>query len=326
MPERSPSRPGSALVGTADVVDPTPELAREEDQDATPVDLFARNVAAVVAGTKKRRRPGLGVSAWLCIGWIVFVLVLALAAPFLPLADPNKHSKELIEASPSAAHWFGGDVNGRDLFARVAWGARQSLALAVVVVFFGLSIGGTIGLIGGYFRGRVESLVVALLDVMLAFPQLILALALVAFLGQSFTNLSLALVVVTIPILARITRANALIHAQREYVVAARAVGASHLRVLCREVTPNVLPALLSMALLTMAIVIVVEGGLSILGIGIKLPTASWGNIIAEGQESMRDAPNIVFFPAMFIFLTVLSLNYLGDVIRTKTEVRQAAL
>jgi peptide/nickel transport system permease protein len=201
-------------------------------------------------------------------------------------------------------------------------------------VLFGLVLGGLLGLIAGYFRGRTDTIFTGAFDVLLSFPQLILALTLVTVFasqeGVSATRrmvvLILALGIVSVPILARITRANTLAWSQREFVQAARAMGARNRQIMFGEVLPNVLPAMFSIALLGVAVVIVAEGGLSLLGVGVQLPTPSWGNILAEGRSDLRDAPHIVMIPTIVIFLTVLSLNYLGDVVRARFDVRESAL
>ena len=198
----------------------------------------------------------------------------------------------------------------------------------------GLVVGGALGLVAGYLRGKTETVLTTIFDALLAFPQLVLALALVAVLasGEDVSStrrlgvLILALGIVAIPILGRITRANTLIWSQREFVTAARSLGATSGRVVRREVLPNVLPAMFSISLLGVAVAIVAEGGLSLLGVGVQPPTPSWGNIIAEGRNNLAIAPHVIVFPTLFIFLTVLSLNYLGDVVRARFDVRESAL
>ncbi|MDQ6696711.1 MAG: ABC transporter permease, partial [Actinomycetota bacterium] len=215
------------------------------------------------------------------------------------------------------------------------YGARVSMEVSVAAVLFGLFIGGALGLLSGYYRGRVGDILVSLFDILLAFPPLVLALSLVAVLkgdpasGKGLPTvviLILALGIVTIPILARISRANTLAWAQRDFVTAARAQGAKNSRIILREILPNVLPSMISISLLGVAVAIIAEGGLAILGVSVEPPTATWGSIIADGRTVLRDSPFIVFIPCIAIFLTVLSLNYLGDVIRDRFEVRESAL
>ncbi len=277
----------------------------------------------------------LGVFGILAIAWLALVVGAALLAPVLPLDDPNDNIASILGQGPGTdGHIFGGDGLGRDLFSRVVWGARASLLLSVSAVVLGMVVGGLFGLVAGYFRGRSDTFFTGLFDVLLSFPQLILALTLVTVFAtgegisstRRMTVLILALGVVSIPVLGRITRANTLSWCQREFVTAAQAMGARHRSIMFGEVLPNVLPAMFSIGLLGVAVVIVAEGGLSLLGVGVQLPTPSWGNIIAEGRADLRDSPHIVLIPTMVVFLTVLALNYLGDVVRARFDVRESAL
>jgi peptide/nickel transport system permease protein len=298
-----------------------------------PVDLVGavEGVPTAEMDVKARR---VGVGGILAIAWLVIVTAAALLAPVLPLDDPNDTVASIARQGPGTeGHILGGDGLGRDLLSRVVWGARASLLLSVSAVALGLVVGGFLGLVAGYFRGRSDTVLTGVFDVLLSFPQLILALTLVTvFAGAGVSSgrrmlwLILALGIVSIPVLARITRANTLSWSQREFVMAARAMGARNRSIMFGEVLPNVLPAMFSIALLGVAVVIVAEGGLSLLGVGVQLPTPSWGNIIAEGRADLRDAPHIVLIPTVAIFLTVLALNYLGDVVRARFDVRESAL
>jgi peptide/nickel transport system permease protein len=308
-----PEGPEEVMVGAFGVLD----IAREPEQ-------------------AQRRRRKLGLGTWLAIAWMVIVVALALLAPVLPIDDPDA-TVGRARQGPTADHWFGTDGNGRDVFSRVVWGARASLLVSSAAVLMGLLVGGFLGLVSGYFRGRMETLLVGLFDILLAFPQLVLALALVAVFASGSEEhpvtptrrmviLIVALGIVSIPILARITRANTLAWSQREFVLAAKAMGAKSRRIVTLDVLPNVLPAMFSITLLGIAVVIVAEGGLSLLGVGVQLPTPSWGNIIAGGRTELRTAPHVVFAPAAAIFLTVLALNYLCDVVRARFDVRESML
>ena len=190
----------------------------------------------------------------------------------------------------------------------------------------GVTIGGALGMLAGYFRGRFEALAVGSMDVLLAFPPLIFALAVIAFLGQSVFNLTCILGVLSIPAFMRVARAATLTLARREFVIAAQALGASHARILLRELLPNVALPLLAFFLLGVAVIILVEGALSFLGLGVPPPTASWGSMIGEGRESLDIAPRLAFIPAIAMFLTVLSFNLIGDTLRAITDPRQGAL
>jgi peptide/nickel transport system permease protein len=307
-----------------------PELI--QTQTLEPVDLESA-VAPTPEMAEHARRLGLG--GKLAITWLVLVVAAAVLAPVLPLDDPNENYAEIASQGPgTAGHILGGDGLGRDMLSRVVWGSRASLLLGVGAIAVGLAAGGLLGLSAGYLRGRLETVFTGLFDVLLSYPQLILALTLVTVFasGEGITStrrmvvLILALGVVSIPVLGRITRANTLAWSEREFVLAARAMGARNRSIMFREVLPNVLPAMFSIALLGIAVVIVAEGALSVLGVGVQLPTPSWGNIIAEGRADLRDAPHIVLVPAAAIFLTVLALNFLGDVVRARFDVRESAL
>jgi peptide/nickel transport system permease protein len=301
-----------------------------------PVEHVTEGLApgAARAGRADRQRR-LGAFGVLAIAWLAFVTLAALLAPVLPLDDPNENVASIVRQGPGTdGHLLGGDALGRDLLSRMVWGGRASLLLGVASVLLGLVAGGLLGLVAGYHRGRTDTVFTGAFDVLLSFPQLILALTLVTVFasgeGISATRrmvvLILALGVVSIPVLGRITRANTLAWSQREFVLAARALGARNRQIMFGEVLPNVLPAMFSIALLGVAVVIVAEGGLSLLGVGVQLPTPSWGNILAEGRSDLRTAPYIVMIPTIVIFLTVLALNYLGDVVRARFDVRESAL
>ena len=318
----------------ADPLDPLDSGAINPTSTLEPVDI-AVPTQTRAAAVGRARRARLGIPGMLAIGWLAFVTLAALLAPILPLDDPNDTVASLVKQPPGTdGHILGGDGLGRDLLSRMVWGARASLLLGVASVLFGLVVGGFLGLVAGYRRGRTDTVLTGAFDVLLSFPQLILALTLVTvFASQEGVTpsrrmvvLILALGIVSIPVLARITRANTLAWSQREFVLAARALGARNRQIMFGEVLPNVLPAMFSIALLGVAVVIVAEGGLSVLGVGVQLPTPSWGNILAEGRSELRDAPHVVIVATVVIFLTVLALNYLGDVVRARFDVRESAL
>ena len=276
--------------------------------------------------TPVRRRRGLGMLFWCAIGWMVLVFAVAIFADLLPLPSPTDMDMLERRAPVSAEHWLGTDGLGRDELSRLIYGARISLIVGLCAPMIGVTIGGALGILAGYFRGRFESFVVGSMDVLLAFPPLILALAVTAFLGQSIFNLTCILGVLGIPAFMRVARASTLTLARREFVIAAQALGATHARILLRELLPNVMLPLLAFFLLGVAVTIVVEGSLSFLGLGVPPPISSWGSMIGEGRESLDVAPQLAFIPAIAMFLTVLSFNLIGDTIRALTDPRQGAL
>jgi peptide/nickel transport system permease protein len=279
-----------------------------------------------VAVSPVRRTRRLGTLFWTAIGWMVFVFAVAAFADVLPLPSPTDMDMLERRMPPSAAHWLGTDGLGRDELARLIYGARISLTVGLSAPIIGLTIGGALGMLAGYFRGRFETLVVGSMDVLLAFPPLILALAVTAYLGQSILNLTYILGVLGIPAFMRVARATTLSLARREFVIAAQALGATHARILLRELLPNVMLPLLAFFLLGVAVTIVVEGSLSFLGLGVPPPISSWGSMIGEGRESLEIAPRLAFLPAMAMFLTVLAFNLVGDTLRAITDPRQGAL
>lgn len=311
-----------------------------------PTSIDSAELAAASADPPGRdKSKGLGVVAWIAAAWLLFVFLVALLAPVLPLDDPIAAGAGPSLPINTEGHLLGTDASQRDVLSRLAHGARSSLTVALGAILVGLLIGGTLGLISGFRRGRIDTALSSLFDILLAFPQLVLALSLVAFLrppsassgeggeavdtsgGLTTTQvLIVALGIVAIPLLARITRSTTLSWSQREFVLASRAQGAKNGRLMIREVLPNVMPAMFSIALLSIAIAIIAEGGLSLLGVGIEAPQPSWGNMITENR-SVRSAPlNALFAPIAAVFVTVMALNYLGDAIRKRFDVRDSAL
>jgi len=272
------------------------------------------------------RTPRLGPLFWAAIAWMILVFTAAALAGLLPLPSPTDMDMLERRAPASVLHWLGTDGLGRDELARLIYGARISLIVGLCAPVIGITIGGVLGMLAGYFRGRFETLVVGSMDVLLAFPPLIFVLAVIAFLGQSIFNLTCILGVLGIPAFMRVARAATLTLTRREFVIAAQALGATHARILLRELLPNVFLPLLAFFLLGVAVTIVVEGALSFLGLGVPPPISSWGSMIGEGRESLDVAPRLAFLPAIAMFLTVLSFNLVGDTLRALTDPRQGAL
>ncbi|MBR1142924.1 ABC transporter permease [Bradyrhizobium sp. AUGA SZCCT0431] len=283
-------------------------------------------IDASVAEAPARRGRRLGPLFWMAIVWMMFVFAVAIFADVLPLPSPTDMDMLEKRAPFSAEHWLGTDGLGRDELARVIYGARISLIVGLCAPIIGLTFGGALGLLAGYFRGRFESVVVGSMDVLLAFPPLILALAVTAYLGQSILHLTFILGLLGVPAFMRVARATTLTLARREFVIAAQALGATHTRILLRELLPNVMLPLFAFFLLAVAITIVAEGSLSFLGLGVPPPISSWGSMIGEGRESLEMAPRLAFIPAIAMFLTVLSFNLVGDTLRALTDPRQGAL
>ena len=279
---------------------------------------------ALVSPVRKQRRVGVLFLA--AAGWIVLIGLAAALAGVLPIASPTDMDILARRAPPGAEHLLGTDQLGRDELSRLIYGARISLTVGLLAPVIGVLIGGSLGMLAGYFRGRFEALTVGGVDVLLAFPPLVFVLAVTAYMGQSVFNITLVIGVLGIPAFTRVARAVTLSLSEREFVVAARALGATHARILLRELLPNVALPLLAFFLLGVAVTIVVEGALSFLGLGVPPPAPSWGSMIAEGRESLDIAPWLAFLPAGFMFLTVLSFNIVGDTLRALTDPRPGTL
>ena len=267
----------------------------------------------------------LGLVFWIAFTWIFGMLALTISTNFLPFQDWAEQDYDALSAPWNGAHWLGADHLGRDMFSRVIHGAAISFKIGFTSPFIGMAIGLVLGMCAGYFRGKVDSAVTILVDSILAFPNIILAIAILFFAGPTIPNLIGVIAFYTIPQFTRISRANTFLYAQREFVIAARAQGASHLRILVRELLPNVIIPVAAFSLLVMAFAIILEGTLSFLGVGIPPPTPTWGSMIAAGLEELEDDPFIAFVPSAFMFLTILSLNLMGDRLRSFTDVKASA-
>jgi peptide/nickel transport system permease protein len=258
------------------------------------------------------------------IGLFVIAMFVAIAvlAPLISPYAPDLQTWSAVRKAPSALHWFGTDDVGRDVLARVIYGARASLLAGVISVAIALLVGVPIGLISGYLGGFVDALFSRVTDALLACPFLILAIALAAFLGPSLGNAMIAIGITTTPIFMRLTRAQVMAVKVEDYVEAARAVGNPHWRIVLVHILPNILPALLVQATLSIAAAIIAEATLSFLGLGQQPPAPSWGSMLNAAQRFLVNAPWMAIWPGLAIFLTVLSFNLLGDGLRDALDPR----
>jgi len=250
------------------------------------------------------------------------MLIAALAGPWLSPYDPSAQQLPLRLAGPSWAHPFGLDELGRDVLTRVLVGARISLLVGLSVVAVSAVVGLAIGAVAGYFGGWIDEAASRLIDLLMAFPGILLAIALVAMLGPRLDRVILALVVIGWVGYARLTRAIVLRTREREYVQAARAAGARDGRIIVRHVLPEAMPALTVQATLGMAAAIIAEASLSFLGLGVQPPTPSWGTMLDAGRGHLLDAPHLTVFPGVAIASLVLGLNFLGDGLRDALDPR----
>lgn len=262
------------------------------------------------------------VLVYVAFGWLIAVIGVALLADVLPLA-PNATPVGVPRQGPQLGSLdvlLGTDKLGRSMVSRVAYGARVSLVVGTVAGLTGFVFGGFLGMLAGYVGGRLDAVVRLVADAMLAFPPLILLLALSSILTPSVRTLLVGLTLLVIPTFIRLARANTLAWSAREFVLAARNMGAKRSRILAKEILPNVLPSLAAYLPIVMAALIVAEGSLSFLGLGIPPPTPSWGGMISDGKDAIAESPHVVFVAAMVIFLTVFSLNLAGDHLRQRFD------
>lgn len=292
-----------------------------------PVETSTAVLGAAPRGAfeEKQRRFGgrYGLVFWMAVAWLAMVAFWAATAQWLPIDDPDALDIGGMLQPPNGESWLGTDGTGRDMFARIIYGARVSVVVSLAAVTIGMVVGGTLGMTVGFFRGRFETIVMALVDVILAFPGLVLLLALVAFVGQNLTAIAVVIGFLSIPVYTRVARANTLSVAQREFILAARAMGATRSRLLISEVLPNVVLPVMAYGLVAMGVIIILEGSLAFLGLSVQPPTATWGGMIAEGKRHLRTAPYVAMIPAFVMFLTVLSLNFVGDRLRGRFDVRE---
>jgi peptide/nickel transport system permease protein len=253
---------------------------------------------------------------------IVVFIAVAILAPLIAPYDPIATSWTTIRKAPSLAHWMGTDENGRDVLSRVIFGARASLMAGVVSVLIAAGIGVPAGLLAGFAKGWIDSVLSRIVDAMLACPFLILAIALAAFLGPNLTNAMIAIGVSTAPRFMRVARAATLDASSNEYVEAARAVGNPGWRVAVRHVLPNIVPPILVQGTLAVAAAIIAEASLSFLGLGQQPPDPSWGSMLNSAQRFLEQAPWLAIFPGLAIFLVVLSFNLVGDGLRDALDPR----
>ena len=265
-----------------------------------------------------RWRGKLGV--WIPAGLVVLIVAACFLAP-LVFDLPKPVGGDVLDSylpTGSPGHPLGTDGNGNDTLSRVLYGGRASLLIAVTVNLLGLLVGGTLGALSGQIGGAVDTTIMRLLDVLIAFPSLVLTLAVAQALGPSMRNTILALAFFSIPAFARVARAAVLRLRSLPFMAAAELCGTPRWRVLFRHLAPNITPQVITFGMLGMGIVIIIEGALSFLGLGVPRPNPSWGNMIADGQQSLSATPGLVLWPSLALLITVLSFNLLGENLRVR--------
>ena len=312
--------------------------------DDTRIEMEAAHAAAVDQAQRVRKKRPIGM--WFGLTWLGVLLFHAIFASFLPWVrgqNQRVDGASNFAISPGADFWFGSDQLGRDVFARCVYGARLALLLCTVSVLVGLLLGGALGMIGGYFKGKTDRGISIFVDALLAFPAIVFASLVISrfdalaasdieFLGVGFGWLTrrwsvvIIFSVLAIAPVSRIVRAQTLSLSEREYVLAARSLGARTRRVIFREITPNVVPAMMSVVFTGIAIFLAAEGGLAFIGYSVKAPDASWGLMINENRSQIDDAWWATVMPAAVLFMTVLAFNLVGDWVARRFDIREAAL
>ena len=280
------------------------------DRDVSRVDA-AESRLQTVGKVKRRAWTGLGIGFWLAAFWIALLIVVAVFAPVLPFRSYKQpdFNKTLVPPFHSFKEPLGTDELGRSMLSRVVWGARVSLAVGVFAVGIGMVVGTTIGVLAGYFRGVVDRIITVVADAM-----------------RSLRNIVIALAILIVPSFIRLARANTFVVAEREFVTAAKVMGASRLRILTREILPNVLITLLAYAPVVIALAIIAEGSLAFLGLSLPPPTPSWGKMINDGRSKLDTALHLTYVPGAFMVLTVLSFNWLGRGLHAVYDPRRGVL
>ena len=286
----------------------------------------------------------LGEAFWLAVLWIFGIALLAATAPLWPLPPYDHVDWEHPAAAPGTrgqitvvddsgvwqtrdcVHLLGTDTLGRDLLARLIRGGRISLQVGLLTPILGLVVGGLLGMAAGYFRGRVEQGILMLTDAILAFPGMVLLLAVSFYLGSSLGHIICALGLLTIPAFVRVARAGTLKYASMAFVQSARMLGQGHVSILFGEILPNIALSLTVYALLVVSYMIVAEGALSFLGLSVPAPAPSWGGMIAEGKEVLDTHPHVSLLPALALMVTVLAFNLVGDALRGRIDAREGQL
>lgn len=260
------------------------------------------------------------------LGLAILIILILLAGFANKIADYGevaiKQNTSIRLQGPSKGHWLGTDEFGRDMFARIIHGARVSLLVGVVAVGIAILIGGTLGAIAGYYGGKIDNIIMRAMDIFLAIPSILLAIAIVSALGSTLFNLMLAIGVSSIPGYARIVRASVLMVRDQEFIEAARAVGASDNRIIRKHIIPNALAPVIVQGTLGVASAILSTAGLSFIGLGVPKPQPEWGSMLAGGRSYLIPAPHVTTFPGLAIMITILALNLLGDGLRDALDPR----
>jgi len=267
---------------------------------------------------RRMRRNPAAIIGGLLVG---FFLLMAIFAPFIAPYDPTQGNLADSYLPPSSEHWFGTNVQGQDMFSRIVFGSRLTLGIATLSVIVGVSVGATFGSIAGYFRGRIDAVIMRGVDIMLSIPGLLFAIAVVTFLGQGVPQIAIAIAILNVPIFARLLRGTLLGVREAEYVTAARAIGVRGRPLLLRHMLPNAVGPLIVAGTLALATAVIDAAALGFLGLGPPDPrTPEWGMMLSDSYRYLNQAPFLAFFPGMAIVLSVVGFNLLGDALRESLD------
>ena len=269
----------------------------------------------------------LGPLFWICMGWLALNIIGAIFANVLPVQNPLNQDYNFINSGPSLHHIFGTDDLGRDIFARIVYGSRVSIAVGAGSMVIGFGIGAPLGMLAAYRRGRFDTFVTTVMYVFLAFPAIIAVIAVLSFwTPRSMLKIIVVIGFASVPLVYRVIRTATLAIATKDYVIAAKVQGATDRRILMKELLPNIAPIGISFLLIGVATVVTLEGALAFLGLSVNPPTPSWGNMINESRTILAQNPWLVLFPSLALCLFLLCLNYIGDRVRSHLDVTEVKL
>jgi peptide/nickel transport system permease protein len=290
--------------------------------DATERDV----IESTVLDEPEKSRP-LGILFWVCIGWLALNLIGAIFANVLPLSNPLFQDYNFVNSAPSWHHLLGTDDLGRDIFSRIVYGSRVSIAVGLGAMVIGFGIGAPLGMLAAYRRGRFDTIVTAIMYVFLAFPAIVAVIAVLSFwTPRSITKIIVVIGLASVPLVYRVIRAATLAIASKDYIIAAKVQGATDRRIMMKELLPNVAAIAISFLLIGIATVVTLEGALAFLGLSVNAPTPSWGNMINESRTVLAENPWLVLFPSLALCLFLLCLNFVGDRLRSHFDVTDVKL
>jgi peptide/nickel transport system permease protein len=279
------------------------------------------------AHDRPERKKKLGVLFWICVGWLILNFIGAIFANVLPLENPLFQNYSVVNAAPSLHHLFGTDDLGRDIFARIVFGSRVSIEVSLGAMLIGFGVGAPLGMLAAFRRGKFDSILTAVMYVLLAFPAIIATIAVLSFwTPRSLLKIIIVVGIASIPLVYRVIRSATMNYSTRDFVVAAKVQGATDRRIIMKELLPNIAPIGVSFLLIGIATVVTLEGALAFLGLSVNPPTPSWGNMINESLSILQQNPWLAIFPSLAMCLFLLCLNFIGDRLRSHFETSEVKI